>query len=80
MLHTTDQERDGPGGGSTKRPGLTYDPEVSMNYDSKVDKYCNVVQRIVLYYTVQVDKYFAGDIGVAGGGGSGDMNGNFKLR
>ena len=51
-----------------------------MNYDSKVDKYCNVVQRIVLYYTVQVDKYFAGDIGVAGGGGSGDMNGNFKLR
>ena len=34
----------------------------------------------VLYCTLQVDKYFAGDIGVAGGGGSGDMNGNFKLR
>ena len=51
MLHTTDQERAGPGGGSTKRPGLTYDPEVSMNYDSKVDKYCNVVHRIVLYCT-----------------------------
>ena len=50
MLHTTDQERAGPGG-STKRPGLTYDPEVSMNYDSKVDKYCTVYC-IVLYRTV----------------------------
>ena len=49
MLHTTDQERAGPGGGSTKRPGLTYDPEVSMNYDSKVDKYCTVLYCTVLY-------------------------------
>ena len=79
MLHTTDQERAGPGSGSTKRQGLTYDPEVSMNYDSKVET-STVMQRTVLYCTVQVDKYFAGDIGVAGGGGSGDMNGNFKLR
>ena len=49
MLHTTEQERAGPGGGSTKRPGLTYDPEVSMNYDSKVDKDCTVLYCTVLY-------------------------------
>ena len=36
----------------TKRSTVTYDPEISMNYGSKVDRYL---------------------------GGSGDMNGNFKL-
>ena len=38
----------------TKRSTVTYDPEISMNYGSKVDRYL-------------------------GGGGAGDMNGNFKL-
>ena len=54
MLHTTDQDRAGPGG-STKRPGLTYDPEVSMNYDSKVGTstvlYCTVLYFILYRWT-----------------------------
>ena len=43
----------------TKRTAVSYDPEISMNFGSKVDKYLGEP---------------------AGQGGSGDMNGNFKLR